>query len=95
MTIEQAIEQYDGYANVCKYHNLTESQKEFQQIAAWLRILKKAKFEYDEAWRIITNPTPDVRYPDINRAKIILDVFGNSLGLLDVERRTDVQRTSG
>ena len=39
MTIEQAIAQYEQFANVCKYHNLTESQKEFQQIAAWLREL--------------------------------------------------------
>ena len=43
MTIEQAIEQYDGYANVCKYHNLTESQKEFQQLAAWLRELQERR----------------------------------------------------
>ena len=94
-TLEQAIIWYEKFANACRYHNLTESQEEFEQLTAWLSILKKAKFEYDEAWRIITNPTPDVCYPDINRAKIILDVFGNSLGLLDVERRTDVQRTSG
>ena len=52
-------------------------------------MLKKAKFEYDEAWKILTHPTPDVRYPDIDRAKMILDVFENSLGLLDSERRTD------
>ena len=37
LTIEQAIEQYDGYANVCMCHNLTVSQKEFEQLAAWLR----------------------------------------------------------
>lgn len=43
MTIEQAIEQYDGYANVCKYHNLTESQKEFQQLAEWLRELQNRR----------------------------------------------------
>ena len=88
-TLEQAIIWYEKFANACRYHNLTESQEEFEQLTEWLRILKKAKFEYDEAWRIITHPTPDVRYPDIDRAKMILDVFGNSLGLLDAERRTD------
>ena len=68
----------------------TESSKECEkcaaehrQLAEWLRILKKAKFEYDEAWRIITHPTPDVRYPDIDRAKMILDVFKNSLGRME------------
>ena len=54
-----------------------------KQLAAWLRILKNAKFEYDEAWRIITHPTPDVRYPDTDRAKMILDVFRDSLGRLE------------
>ena len=43
MTIEQAIEQYDGYANVCMCHNLTVSQKEFEQLAAWLRELQRAR----------------------------------------------------
>ena len=56
---------------------------EHRQLAAWLKILKKAKFEYDEAWRIITHPTPDVTYADRNRAQIILDTFRNSLGVLD------------
>lgn len=54
-----------------------------KQLAEWLKILKKAKFEYDEAWRILTHPTPDVRYPDIDRAKMILDVFRDSLGRLE------------
>ena len=40
LTIEQAIEQYDGYANVCMCHNLTVSQKEFEQLATWLRELQ-------------------------------------------------------
>lgn len=83
MSLEQAIAQYEQFANTCRYHNLTESQEEFEQLTAWLSILKKAKFEYDEAWRIITNPTPDVRYPDINRAKMILDVFRDSLGRME------------
>ena len=45
MTIEQAIEQYDGYANVCMCHNMTVSQKEFEQLAAWLRELKERRKE--------------------------------------------------
>jgi hypothetical protein len=47
MTIEQAIEQYDGYANVCMRHNLTVSQKEFEQLAAWLRELQETRKERD------------------------------------------------
>ena len=83
MTLEQAIKQYEQFANVCECHNQTSSHEEFEQIAAWLSILKKAKFEYDEAWRILTHPTPDVRYPDIDRAKMILDVFRDSLGRME------------
>ena len=45
-----------------------------------LKILKMAKFEYEEAWRIITHPTPDVNYADKNRAQVILDTFRDSLG---------------
>ena len=54
-----------------------------RQLAEWLTILKKAKFEYDEAWRIITHPTPDATYADRNRAQIILDTFRNSLGKME------------
>lgn len=54
-----------------------------KQLAEWLKILKKAKFEYDEAWRIITHPTPDVTYADKNRAQVILDTFRNSLGKME------------
>ena len=100
---ERLMSRYDaasGYARSGNEAIRTESAKECEkcaeehrQIAELLRILKKAKFEYDEAWRIIVQPTPDVRYPDIDRAKMILDVFENSLGLLDKERRTNGQRT--
>lgn len=83
MTLEQAIEQCERFANVCEYHNLTETQEEVEQLAAWIKILKKAKFEYDEAWRIITHPTPDVTYADRNRAQTILDTFRDSLGRMD------------
>ena len=88
MTLEQTIEQCERFAKVCEYHNLTETQEEVEQLAAWLTILKKAKFEYDEAWRIITRPTPDVNYADKQRAQAILDTFRGSLGKMD-ERRTD------
>lgn len=54
-----------------------------KQYVGWLKILKKAKFEYDEAWRIITHPTPDVTYADKNRAQVILDTFRNSLGKME------------
>ena len=85
-TLEEAIEHAEDIAISAIG---CECREEHKQLAAWLRILKKAKFEYDEAWRILTHPTPDVRYPDINRAKMILDVFRDSLGLLDAERRTE------
>jgi len=55
---------------------------EHMQFAEWLRILKKAKFEYDEAWRILTHPTPDVTYADKQMAHVILDKFRNSLGAM-------------
>ena len=87
---EQNAEQNERWANAgLNPEANAEYAAEHRQLAAWLRILKKAKFEYDEAWRILTHPTPDVRYPDIGRAKKILDVFENSLGLLDAERRTE------
>ena len=80
LTLEEAIEHAEDIAISAIG---CECREEHRQLAEWLRILKKAKFEYDEAWRIITHPTPDVRYPDINRAKMILDVFGDSLGRLE------------
>lgn len=54
-----------------------------KQLAEWLKILKSARFEYHEAWRIITHPTPDVTYADRNRASIILATFKDSLGVLN------------
>ena len=97
MSLEEAIKKYkrdEKVYRIMAHHNNSsyvpkKIADEYKQLAEWLCILKKAKFEYDEAWRILTHPTPDVRYPDINRAKMILDVFRNSVGLLDAERRTD------
>lgn len=62
---------------------LEENAGYFKQYAEWLKILKRAKFEYDEAHRIITCPTPDVNYADKQRAQVILDTFKGSLGKLE------------
>jgi len=89
LTLEEKIARSERFAKLCGQAEIPEWKEECEQLAEWLRILKKAKFEYDEAWKILTHPTPDVRYPDVNRAKIVVDVFRNSLGLLDAERRTE------
>ena len=80
MTLEQAIEHAEDTA---KSASGCECRDEHRQLAEWLTILKKAKFEYDEAYRIITCPTPDVTYADKNRAQIILDTFRGSLGKME------------
>ena len=69
---------YDSEVKACL--TCVEQQR---QIATWLKILKKAKFEYDEAHRIITCPTPDVTSYDRDRAQIILDTFRGSLGKME------------
>ena len=79
-TLEEAIEHAEDIATSAIG---CECREEHRQLAAWLSILKKAKFEYDEEWRILTHPTPDVRYPDIDRARIILNVFKDSLGRME------------
>lgn len=84
MGLEQAIEHAEQVAN--RYNDTVpecECAKEHRQLAEWLGILKKAKFEYDEAWRILTHPTPDVTYADRDRAQVILDTFRDSLGRLE------------
>lgn len=94
MTLEESIRFHTQEAEKMKLHKKvneiflgTEGYKkalqEHTQTAEWLTILKKAKFEYDEAWRIITHPTPDVTYADRNRAQVILDTFKGSLGKLE------------
>ena len=42
-TLEQEIKRYEQFANACKYHNLTESQEEFEQHVAWLRELQELR----------------------------------------------------
>ena len=43
MNLDQAIAQYEQFANVCEHHGLTASQEEFEQLAAWLRELKERR----------------------------------------------------
>ena len=83
MSLEQAIAQYEQFANFCKYQGLAVSQEEIEQLAEWLKILKAASFEYDEAWRIMSCPTPDVTDNDRKRAVMILNVFRDSLGRME------------
>ena len=83
LTIEEKIARSEHFAKLCAQAEIPEWQEECEQLVAWLRILKKAKFEYDEAWRIITHPTPDVTYVDRSRAQVILDTFKGSLGRLE------------
>ena len=42
-TLEQAIIWYEKFANACRYHNLTESQEEFEQLSDWLRELQERR----------------------------------------------------
>lgn len=92
MTLEESILFYEEQAKKCNNkvnqiilgaERCEQDKQEYTQLAEWLKFLKKAKFEYDEAWRIITHPTPDVTYADKNRAQIILDTFKDSLGRLN------------
>lgn len=94
MTLKECIEMLNSYAksarNIAKdcinkdgRRKLIKTAEKYEQEAEWLTILKKAKFEYDEAWRIITHPTPDATYADRNRAQMILDTFRNSLGKME------------
>lgn len=99
MTLEEAIEHAEKVAEenekISLYTpvefipadlSIEQCQKcaaEHRQLVEWLKILKKAKFEYDEAYRIITCPTPDVTSYDKSRAQMILDTFRNSLGRME------------
>ena len=94
MTLKESIRFHTEEAEKMKLHRKvneiilgTEAYEiklqEHTQTAEWLKILKKAKFEYDEAHRIITCPTPDVTSYDKNRAQIILDTFRGSLGKME------------
>lgn len=83
MTLEEAIIHAEEIADRCAVTDGNiKCEIEHRQLAEWLKILKSAKFEYDEAWRTITHPTPDVTYADKQRAQVILDKFRNSLGAM-------------
>ena len=84
MSLEQVIKHAEQVAD--SYKDTVpdcEPAEYHKQLAEWLKILKAAAFEYDEAWRIISCPTPDVTDNDRKRAVIILDVFRDSLGRID------------
>ena len=94
MTLEETILYYEEQAKKCNNkvnqiilgsERCEQDKQEYTQLAEWLKILKLAKFEYDEAWRIITHPTPDATYADRNRAQMILDTFRNGLGEMEWE----------
>jgi len=83
MTLEEAIIHAEAVADRCAVTDGNiKCEMEHRQLAEWLKILKSAKFEYNEAWRTITHPTPDVTYADKQRAQVILDKFRNSLGAM-------------
>ena len=79
--LEEYPERRDAFANDLKDYNSCAA--EHRQLAEWLKILKSSKFEYDEAWRILTHPTPDVTSYDKDRAQVILDTFRDSLGRME------------
>lgn len=81
-TIEQAVKHYETLASRLEDICLEPASEYPKQTAAWLKILKAAAFEYDEAWRIINSPTPDVTDNDRKRAVVILATFRDSLGRL-------------
>jgi hypothetical protein len=84
MKLDEAIAHCEEVADYDAYgEKQCRCAEEHRQLAEWLKILKCAKFEYDEAWRTIAHPTPDVTYADKQRAQVILDVFKNSLGRMD------------
>ena len=90
MTIEQAIEQYDGYANVCMCHNLTVSQKEFEQLAEWLRELVERR----KAPEIVRCGECKHRDPEDKKCDCGHDIIwqlprGDNWYCADAERRTE------
>lgn len=85
--LKQAIEQYDGYANVCMCHNLTVSQKEFEQLAEWLRELQERRKEPEivrcgECVNFAERDFCKVAGHNVHRKSNCMQVFG-------AERRTD------
>ena len=89
MTIDDAIKHSEEVAKVNEsWHeeyidtafeqhalNCKKCAEDHRQLAEWLKILKRVKFEFDEAIRIIDHPTPDVRDSDRKRAYAVIDTF--------------------
>ena len=63
LSLEQAIAQYEQFANVCEHHGLTASQEEFEQLAAWLRELqgrrKEPTTQPSPQWILCTERMPE------------------------------------
>lgn len=88
MTIDEAIKHAEevAKANECEcveysevsplyVSNCKKCAEDHYQLAEWLKILKRVKFEFDEAIRIIDRPTPDVRDSDRKRAYAVIETF--------------------
>lgn len=90
MTIDEAIKHCEDVIKQCnlhlythpeqldfceKYYDANKCAEDHYQLAEWLKILKRVKFEFDEAIRIIYHPTPDVRDSDRKRAYAVIDTF--------------------
>ena len=83
MKIEDVIFELRILKSDAERNVLTDLINRYEHIIAWLKILKSAQFEYNEAFRIMTSPTPDVTDNDRTRAVIVLDVFRDSLGRIE------------
>ena len=83
MTIDEAIKHYEElvvqFEEIKKQKAVTyedyKRAEDHYQLAEWLKILKRVKFEFDEAIRIIDRPTPDVRDSDRKRAYAVIETF--------------------
>ena len=88
MSLEQAIAQYEQFANVCEHHGLTASQEEFEQLAAWLRELQECR---KEQYLTIEQIAVEVGTQTIHSAFLWIDFARtlDRLGYAVVKRRTD------
>ena len=87
LTIEQAIAQYEQFANVCEHHGLTASQEEFEQYAAWFRELQELRkapkiTRCGECVNFAERDFCKVAGHNVHRKSNCMQVFG-------AERRTD------
>ena len=87
MSLDQAIAQYEQFANVCEHHELTASQEEFEQLAAWLRELVERReapeiVRCGECVNFAERDFCKVAGHNVHRKSNCMQVFG-------AERRTD------